>query len=819
MKQKFNVPSMLILACAIITASGNGCSNRNTDIAKAGTSERGPGWKVIGPGGGGGLFDPTIDPADPTHVLMRCDMTAGYVTRDDGQHWDIYNLWTVITDFEFVPDGSGTVYASTRGYLHDEDRGSGLSMLCRSEDGGTNWEIIYPPLSEYKSLKSFHTMQSLSLTPSEMAPGLPDRSIDKICVDPSNPDNIYLGMSPLLPYIGRPAEPTEGTAILMVSNDRGVNWKMAATLKGKKILAIVPYKDGISKGKMIVVTETTCHEYDPADHSLKEYPLPVETAQSAEGGGGLNGMVLYLLARTGYKEGELQGGLFRSLNRGVTWEAVNERVIKALPGEKIFNFQSIGVCENSPEDIYLAGNTIIPGMGKTKTVNHEVMYRSRDAGDTWQTVYLSDTRNVLSANFQGSWLNDTYGPGWGGVPISMGVSPTDPDICYGTDYGRAYCTKDGGKNWHVVYSVKNSDGSYSGTGLDVTCCYGVHFDPFDPDHLAISFIDAALFQSYDAGKTWFHTIEGIPDKWVNTCYWLEFDPAVKDRMWSVWSDLHSLPRRSQFAPDRFTHGTGGVARSDDGGKTWMKSNEGMPENSVATHILVDPQSPEGERILYACVFDRGLYKSVDGGKSWNLVTKALGKHQYAWETRLSGKYLYFLCVRGWPDDSTVVNGAIFVSEDGAETWSELKLPEGVNAPLDLLVDPGDPDRMYVSCWPSTVNGSDEKGGVFRTDDAGKSWKQVFDESCRVYAAALDPRNTKTVFINTFQNAAWRSDDRGDTWKRLGGYTFKWGHRPVPDPYHPGMLYLTTYGGSVYYGPAEGVESKKSDIQNFPDNWW
>ena len=134
----------------LILALSSSCRSNNPKVAKMPVNLFQNGWHIIGPGGGGGLFDPTIDPADPTHVLMRCDMTGGYVTRDDGKHWDIYNLWTVITDFEFSPDGSGVVYASTRGYLHDDDRGSGLSMLCCSRDGGNTWEIVYPGLSDDK---------------------------------------------------------------------------------------------------------------------------------------------------------------------------------------------------------------------------------------------------------------------------------------------------------------------------------------------------------------------------------------------------------------------------------------------------------------------------------------------------------------------------------------------------------------------------------------------------------------------------------------------------------------------------------------------
>ncbi len=84
---------------------------------------------------------------------------------------------------------------------------------------------------------------------------------------------------------------------------------------------------------------------------------------------------------------------------------------------------------------------------------------------------------------------------------------------------------------------------------------------------------------------------------------------------------------------------------------------------------------------------------------------------------------------------------------------------------------------------------------------------------------MDPRNTGTVLINTFNSSAFRSDDRGETWKRLGGYNFKWGHRPVVDPVNEGMLYLTTFGGSVFHGPARGVPGAFEDIENLPAQRW
>ncbi len=55
--------------------------------------------------------------------------------------------------------------------------------------------------------------------------------------------------------------------------------------------------------------------------------------------------------------------------------------------------------------------------------------------------------------------------------------------------------------------------------------------------------------------------------------------------------------------------------------------------------------------------------------------------------------------------------------------------------------------------------------------------------------------------------------------RIEGYRFKWGQRAIPDINNPGMLFLTTYGGSVFYGPADGVQNASDDIENMPEGWW
>ena len=166
-----------------------------------------------------------------------------------------------------------------------------------------------------------------------------------------------------------------------------------------------------------------------------------------------------------------------------------------------------------------------------------------------------------------------------------------------------------------------------------------------------------------------------------------------------------------------------------------------------------------------------------------------------------------------------VDGGIFVSDDHATSWHPIRLPEGENSPHDLEIDPDNQSRMYLCCWARSEEGRDIAGGLYRTEDGGNTWKLVFDQVRRVNAAAIHPDKPKTIFINTFENSAFRSDDRGDNWTKLNGYYFKWGQRPNIDPNNPHMIYLTTYGGSVFYGPSDGAPYSVPDIENLPESWW
>jgi photosystem II stability/assembly factor-like uncharacterized protein len=94
------------------------------------------------------------------------------------------------------------------------------------------------------------------------------------------------------------------------------------------------------------------------------------------------------------------------------------------------------------------------------------------------------------------------------------------------------------------------------------------------------------------------------------------------------------------------------------------------------------------------------------------------------------------------------------------------------------------------------------GGVFRSDDGGDTWTSVFDDRQYVYDVTVDPYHPGRIYCNTFNRAAYRSDDGGTHWQKIKGYDFHWGHRVTVDENDPEKVFLTTFGSSVWHGNPE-----------------
>ena len=80
----------------------------------------------------------------------------------------------------------------------------------------------------------------------------------------------------------------------------------------------------------------------------------------------------------------------------------------------------------------------------------------------------------------------------------------------------------------------------------------------------------------------------------------------------------------------------------------------------------------------------------------------------------------------------------------------------------------------------------------------------------IHDITYDPRNG-VFYACGFNGSAYRSEDRGETWNRIKGYNFKWGKRVDPDPRDPDKIFIITFGGGVWYGPAKGDECAVEDI--------
>ncbi|MEF9438376.1 MAG: hypothetical protein L0922_06445 [Candidatus Mariimomonas ferrooxydans] len=145
----------------------------------------------------------------------------------------------------------------------------------------------------------------------------------------------------------------------------------------------------------------------------------------------------------------------------------------------------------------------------------------------------------------------------------------------------------------------------------------------------------------------------------------------------------------------------------------------------------------------------------------------------------------------------------------------MDLVENVGFPNGLDYDPNNPDRLYLGSWSDITlsdmigrntaeeSGGNEtielNGGILMSEDGGKTWVQIFDKDQYVYDVTVDPEHPGRVYCNTFCQGAYRSDDYGNTWKKLKDYDFHWGHRVIIDQHNPEKVYLTTFGSSVWHG--------------------
>ena len=212
----------------------------------------------------------------------------------------------------------------------------------------------------------------------------------------------------------------------------------------------------------------------------------------------------------------------------------------------------------------------------------------------------------------------------------------------------------------------------------------------------------------------------------------------------------------------------GVYRSLDAGKTW--TNMGLRDSKHIGRVVIDSSNAN---IVYVAVLghlwgpnkERGVFKTTDGGKTWNnvlFINEDTGVIDLAMDPA-SPLTLYAAAYQRrrtpWGFNGGGVNSAIYKTIDGGATWNKLTkgLPEGITGRIGLDIYRRDPNIIYALV-------ENAKGGAFRSDDRGETWRKVSDVNSRpMYYSQIriDPNNDQRVW----QLAAnmFNSDDGGKTW--------------------------------------------------------
>jgi len=742
------------------------------------------------------MLHPTVSPHDPRVVLVGCDMGGTYLTRDGGASWRMFDFGSAPSTFAFDPRRPEVLYV-------------GAGALWRSEDGGLTWRMVLPDGARDTRVRFVTDDADLHVTTGD--PAYPSGAawvrVDAVAFAPARPDALYVALRHRPAARGAPPPP----AALLSSADRGATWARLTTLSAERVLAL-----DVAPGGDPVRALDASGVHEGAGGAWRRWPSPTALTAGTFGRG--DALHVYATADAVWAEGTRRGGVYASRDGGHSWRSA----LAALPGvvaprtEGAARFEAVATSSQHGAVAY-AGFRGLRFFDAPEELTNGIL-RTDDAGATWRLVHRESSRP--SPRLEGSWLDarapNGYPDLWFDAPADLGVAPTDSDVCYATDLFRTYRTLDGGARWAQVHSRGLGDDRWATRGLDVTTAYEVYADPFDLRRVFVAYTDIGLFRSEDGGASWRGSSEGVPAAWRNTAYALAFDPEVRGLVWGAFSGTHDLPRVKMWRDTDPSSWRGGVAVSTDGGRRWRASAMGLPDAPV-THVLVDPVSPRAGRTLYATVFGHGVFRSTDGGATWARKSVGIaGSQPFAWHlTRAADGALYLVVARRVEAPGRGGDGAVYRSTDGAEHWTSLALPAGVGGPTDLAVDVTDPRRLYLSAFAGGTTANDEAGGgVFVSDDGGAHWRLTLAAAVHAYDVTGDARAPSVLYACGFDRAAWRSDDRGETWARLAGFAVRAGHRVTPDPSDPARVYVTTFGGGVWRGPAAGDRSFEDPLVDF-----
>jgi photosystem II stability/assembly factor-like uncharacterized protein len=282
--------------------------------------------------------------------------------------------------------------------------------------------------------------------------------------------------------------------------------------------------------------------------------------------------------------------VWRSEDLGETWTHSSEGLTYGDDAEKITTIWNVAV---GPDAMY-AG------------VEPAGLFRSRDAGATWQHV-----EGLTNHPTRPEWV-----PGNGGLILhSIVPSPTDTDRMWvGISSVGAFETQDAGATWET-----RNKGVRAGFQPDIypdfgQCVHKLVMAADGGEHLYQQ-NHCGVYRSNDGGKQWEEITAGLPTEFGFPMGAHPRDPKT------VWTIPLTLPEDGRLMPD----GHAAVWRTNDGGDSWIRSDDGLPKHDAYVGVLreamaVDRLDPVG---VYFGTSTGQLYGSRDEGQSWRLIADSL----------------------------------------------------------------------------------------------------------------------------------------------------------------------------------------------------
>jgi photosystem II stability/assembly factor-like uncharacterized protein len=295
-----------------------------------------------------------------------------------------------------------------------------------------------------------------------------------------------------------------------------------------------------------------------------------------------------------------------------------------------------------------------------------------------------------------------------------------------------------------------------------------------PDTFYFGSVGGGVWKTINSGRTWNPIFDSASSASIGAIGVAPSNPSVV----YVGTGEADMRDSIQFGD--------GMYKSTDAGKSWK--HIGLETTKQIGRILVDPKNPN---IVFVAVLgnayqaspDRGVYRSKDGGATWQKVlfkSDDVGAidlnfdpvnsqiiYATMWNVRRPPWFIY--------TPANGPGGGIFKSTDGGATWNEIDtgIPVENRGHIGISVTPTNRNRIYA-----VVDAKD--GGVFRSDDAGASWtrlssdKRLWDRGWYFEKVTADPKNADTVYV--MNTSVYRSMDAGKTWTAIKG-------DPTGDDFH------------------------------------